>query len=259
MVTVYWWSQTKEEGGHAEPSTSKKVPRLVLKQLEVVIRGEVTVGEFMWHPGVWWLTLLLDQQSIRVCESSPPPAAAAVVPGPKEAPVLMLPHLKKQCLLFQRALITQLPILSGAGLPAPPHYVPIFCPKSAKERVQLQVITNEGLTLKRSATQTPDVLLLTLQEQSGLLTHWFQNNTACIALLSLLSTEPLSFRSLSANSCTITSCSECHHTSECWNWKHLQHPTGCSDQGVGAFHECWSGVQACRRSYRRHLSAVQAL
>lgn len=59
--------------------------------LAVVGSSKTAAHDFMWRPGVWRLTLLLDQQSITVCESAPPPAAAAV-PSLNEVWVMLLPH-----------------------------------------------------------------------------------------------------------------------------------------------------------------------
>lgn len=81
----------------------------------------------MWPPGVWWVTLLLDQQSISMCESAPPPSSSTGSQsewGLSDA----APPLKKTLAAISNntqwgCLITQLPVPSSNTLPAPPYYL----------------------------------------------------------------------------------------------------------------------------------------
>lgn len=100
--------------------------------------------DFMWRPGVWWVALLLDQQSITMCESAPPPTAV-VVPSWNEAWVMLHPPVKKTLAAIPNntqwgCLITQLPVLSSNALPAPPHYLPIRGLKNGRRKSRTTVL-----------------------------------------------------------------------------------------------------------------------
>ncbi|KAK5882144.1 hypothetical protein CesoFtcFv8_020759 [Champsocephalus esox] len=68
---------TAKEGRAWIIEAEEREGKEVSDELAVYGSGKVTVYDFMWHPGVSRLTLLLDQQSIAMCESAPPPTVVS--------------------------------------------------------------------------------------------------------------------------------------------------------------------------------------